>query len=74
MKKPQLTNKKGTMKKYKLIDTSQQIIYYECTVEANSEKEAIAKADNWEQYGSECIDNEIEAIEINQPTKGKYDK
>ena len=62
------------MKKYKLIDTSQQIIYYECTVEANSEKEAIAKADNWEQYGSECIDNEIEAIEINQPTKGKYDK
>ncbi len=65
MKKPQLTNKKGTMKKYKLIDTSQQIIYYECTVEANSEKEAIAKADNWEQYGSECIDNEIEAIEIN---------
>lgn len=65
MKKPQLTNKKGTMKKYKLIDTSQQIIYYECTVEANSEKEAIAKANNWEEVDSDCTHNEIEAIEIN---------
>jgi len=46
MKKPQLTNKKGTMKKYKLIDTSTQVVFYECIVEANSEKEAIAKADN----------------------------
>ena len=65
MKMPQLTNKKGTMKKYKLIDTSQQIIYYECTVEANSEKEAIAKADNWEEVNSDCTHNEIKAIEIN---------
>ena len=65
MKKPQLTNKKGTMKKYKLTDISHQIIYYECEVEANSQKEAIAKADNWEQVESECTHNEIEAIEIN---------
>ena len=53
------------MKKYKLIDTSQQIIYYECTVEANSKKEAIAKADNWEEVNSDCTHNEIKAIEIN---------
>ena len=58
------TNKKGTMKTYKITDTSQQIIYYECTVEANSEKEAIAKANNWEEVDSDCTHNEIEAIEI----------
>ena len=52
------------MKKYKLIDTSQQIIYYECTVEANSQDEAIKKA-NWVEVSNDCIDNEIEAIEIN---------
>jgi hypothetical protein len=52
------------MKKYKLIDTSHQIIIYECEVEANSQKEAIAKADNWEQVENECTHNEIEAIEI----------
>ena len=54
------------MKKYKLIDTSHEIIYYECTVEANSKKEAITKADNWEKYGSECTNNEIEATEIKE--------
>ena len=54
------------MKTYKITDTSHQIIYYECTVEANSEKEAIAKANNWEEVDSDCTHNEIEAIEINQ--------
>jgi len=52
------------MPKYKLIDTSHEIIYYDCTVEANSKKEAITNADNWEKYGSECTHNEIEATEI----------
>ena len=48
----------------KLTDTSHQIIYYECTVKANSKKEAIAKANNWEEVDSDCTHNEIEAIEI----------
>ena len=64
MKMPQLTNKKGTMKIYKITDTSHQIIYYECTVKANSKKEAIAKANNWEEVDSDCTHNKIEAIEI----------
>ena len=37
------------MKKYRLTDTSEQTITYECIVEANSEEEAIEKADNWKE-------------------------
>ena len=60
------------MKKYKLIDTSHQIIYYECTVEANSKEEAITKANNWEEVESDCTHNEIAATEIkNQPTESE---
>lgn len=52
------------MKKYKLIDTSRQIIVYECEVEANTEEEAIKKAKNWEEISSDCILNDIEVEEI----------
>ena len=58
------TNKKGTMKKYKLIDTSHQIITYECEVEANSKDEAIAKAD-WVEVSNELDHNHIN-IEVKQ--------
>ena len=51
------------MKKYKLIDTSTQVVIYECTVEASSPDEAIKKA-NWVEVSNDCIDNEIEATEI----------
>ena len=52
------------MKKYKLIDTSNQIIIYECEVMANSEEEAIEKAENWEEVSSYCSDNNIEVEKV----------
>ena len=55
------------MKKYKLIDTSTQVVIYECTVEANTQDEAIKKA-NWVEVSNDCIDNEIEATEITKNT------
>ena len=48
------------MKKYKLTDTSNQTIIYECEVMANSKEEAIEKAENWVEISSDCIDNDIE--------------
>tara|TARA_R100000988_G_scaffold102465_2_gene78144 strand:- start:495 stop:659 length:165 start_codon:yes stop_codon:yes gene_type:complete len=48
------------MKKYKLTDTSNQTIIYECEVMANSEEEAIEKAENWEEIESNCNHNDIE--------------
>ena len=48
------------MKKYKLTDTSNQTIIYECEVMANSEEEAIEKAENWDEISNYCSDNNIE--------------
>ena len=47
------------MNKYKLIDTSHQIITYECEVEANSQDEAIKNAD-WVEVSNELESNEID--------------
>ena len=55
------------MKKYKLIDTSTQIVIYECVVEANTQAEAIKKA-NWVEVSNDCIHNEIETTEITKNT------
>tara|TARA_R110002020_G_scaffold274802_1_gene490001 strand:- start:1 stop:162 length:162 start_codon:yes stop_codon:yes gene_type:complete len=52
------------MKKYKLTDISNQTIIYECEVMANSEEEAIEKAENWEEVSSYCSDNDIEVEEV----------
>jgi hypothetical protein len=54
--------------KYKLIDTSHQIVTYECEVEANSEKEAIEKA-NWVEVSNELNYNNVEVEEINNQKK-----
>ena len=51
------------MKKYRLTDTSEQTITYECVVEANSEEEAIEKADNWKEIDKVCNSNNIRAEE-----------
>ena len=51
------------MKKYKLIDTSHQIITYECEVEANSQDEAIKKA-NWVEVSNELESNNINCEEL----------
>ncbi len=52
------------MPKYKLTDTSYQVITYECEVEANSKDEAIEKAD-WVEVSNELDHNHIN-IEIKQ--------
>jgi len=52
------------MKKYKLTDTSNQTIIYECEVMANTKKEAIEKAKNWDEVSSYCIDNNIEVEKV----------
>ena len=52
------------MKKYKLIDTSNQTIIYECEVLANTKKEAIEKAENWVEISSVCIDNDIKVEKV----------
>ncbi len=52
------------MPKYKLTDTSYQVITYECEVEANSKDEAIAKAD-WVEVSNELDHNHIN-IEVKQ--------
>jgi len=41
------------MKKYKLIDTSHQVVKYECEVMANSKDDAIKKANDWVEVSSE---------------------
>ena len=52
------------MKKYKLTDTSEQTIIYECEVMANSKEEAIKKATNWKEIKTTCNDNNIITEEI----------
>ncbi|AXH71409.1 hypothetical protein P105_gp06 [Pelagibacter phage HTVC105P] len=52
------------MAKYKLTDTSEQTITYICEVEANSEEEAIEKAENWEEVDVHCNANQIEVKKI----------
>ena len=47
------------IKKYKLTDTSHQIITYECEVEATSKDEAIKKAD-WVEVSNELESNSID--------------
>ncbi len=51
------------MNKYKLIDTSHQIITYECVVEANSQDEAIKNAD-WVEVSNELQSNNIDVQEV----------
>ena len=51
------------MKRFKLTDTSEQTIIYTCEVEANSEEEAIEKAENWEVESSYTNSNSISAEE-----------
>ena len=48
------------MKTYKLIDTSHQIITYECIIKANSKKEALNKASDWVEVASDLQHNDIE--------------
>tara|TARA_R100000655_G_scaffold61333_2_gene99717 strand:- start:1638 stop:1820 length:183 start_codon:yes stop_codon:yes gene_type:complete len=55
--------KGGKMKRFKLTDTSEQTIIYTCEVEANSEEEAIEKAENWEVESSYTNSNSISAEE-----------
>ena len=57
------------MKKYKLIDTSEQTVFYECEIEANSLEEAEKKAEkgydcNWKEVNNWCNSNEISVKEI----------
>ena len=48
------------MPKYKLKDTSYQIVTYECEVEADSKEEAIKKATDWKEVSNELDHNNIE--------------
>ena len=46
------------MTKYKLTDTSHQIVTYECEVEADSKEEAIKNAE-WVEVSNELDHNKI---------------
>jgi hypothetical protein len=54
------TRKENNMQKYKLKDTSYQIVTYECEVEADSKEEAIKKATDWKEVSNELDHNNIE--------------
>jgi len=59
------------MKRYKLTDTSEQTVFYECEIEANSLEEAEKKAEegydlDWEEVNSWCNSNEISVEEIKE--------
>ena len=51
------------MTKYKLTDTSHQIVTYECEVEADSKVEAIKKAE-WVEVSNELDHNKIKIERI----------
>ena len=58
------------MKRYKLTDTSEQTVIYECEIEANSLEEAEEKVDegnlnvNWEEVDTCCNSNNISVEEV----------
>jgi len=59
------------MKRYKLTDTSEQTVFYECEIEANSLEEAEKKAEegydcDWEEVNNWCNSNEISVEEIKE--------
>ena len=57
------------MKRYKLTDTSEQTVVYECEIEANSLEEAEKKAEegydcDWEKVSDWCNSNYISVDEL----------
>ena len=58
------------MKRYKLTNTLEQTVVYECEIEANSLEKAEEKVDegnlnvNWEEVDSWCNSNNISVKEV----------